>query len=65
MEKKNWIKGAIKKPGALRGSLEKKKGEKITKEDLKEASRSRSSKTRQRANLAKTLIAISKKRKSK
>lgn len=65
MEKKKWIKDAIKKPGALRESLHKEKGEKITKEDLKEASRSRSSKTRKRANLAKTLIAISKKRKSK
>lgn len=65
MEKKKWIKDAIKKPGALRESLHLKKGEKVTKEDLKEASRSRSSKTRKRANLAKTLIAISKKRKSK
>ena len=29
LEEKNWIKGAIKKPGALRKSLGVKKGEKI------------------------------------
>ena len=33
-EEKNWIKDAIKKPGALRKSLHKKKGEKISKSEI-------------------------------
>lgn len=33
-EEKNWIKGAIKKPGSLRKALHKKKGEKISKTEI-------------------------------
>ena len=33
-EGKNWIKDAVKKPGSLRKSLHKKKGEKITKGEI-------------------------------
>ena len=35
LEEKNWIKGAIKKPGALRKSMGAKKGEKIPMEKIK------------------------------
>lgn len=56
--KKNWIKGAIKKPGALRESLGVKKGKKITKAQLKKAASSKSPLTRKRASLAATLIKI-------
>ena len=34
LEEKNWIKGAIKKPGALRKSMGAKKGEKIPMEKI-------------------------------
>ena len=34
LEKKNWIKGAVKKPGALRKSMGVKKGEKIPIADI-------------------------------
>jgi len=34
LEEKNWIKGAIKKPGALRKSMGVKKGEKIPAEKI-------------------------------
>ena len=37
MAKKNWIKGAIKKPGALRKTLGVKKGEKIAAKKLNKA----------------------------
>lgn len=33
-EEKNWIKGAVKKPGSLRRALHKKKGEKISKKEI-------------------------------
>ena len=49
LEEKNWIKGAIKKPGALRKSMGAKKGEgdkKLSKADSTEL---------KRLNLAKTL----------
>lgn len=54
-EKKKWIQGAIKKPGALRKSLHVKKGEKIPESKLKKAEHSKNPKTRKRANLAETL----------
>lgn len=57
-EDKHWIKGAIKKPGALRETLGVKKGKKITKAQLKKAAASKSGKTRKRASLAATLIKI-------
>lgn len=51
---KNWIKGAIKKPGALRKTMGVKKGETITKAALAEAAK-KPGKTGQRARLAMTL----------
>ena len=54
-EKKDWISGAIKKPGALRKSLHVKKGEKIPEKKLEKAENSKNPTMRKRANLAKTL----------
>lgn len=53
-KKKNWIQGAIKKPGALRKSLGVKKGQKIPKAKL-DAAATKPGKLGQRARLAKTL----------
>jgi len=55
--KKNWIKGAIKNPGALRKTLGVKKGQKIPAKKLNQAAKGIgvSKKTAQRARLAKTL----------
>jgi hypothetical protein len=52
---KKWISGAIKKPGALRKSLNVKPGENIPESKLKKAEHSNSPKTRKRAYLAETL----------
>jgi len=52
---KNWIKGAIKKPGALRKSLGVKTGEKIPAAKLKKAEHSKNPTTAKRARLAETL----------
>ncbi len=49
---KNWIKGAVKHPGALRKSLGVKKGEKIPKGKLEKAEHSRNKTTAKRARLA-------------
>ncbi len=49
---KDWIKGAIKHPGALRKSLGVKKGEKIPKGKLEKAEHSKNRKTAGRARLA-------------
>lgn len=54
-EKKNWIKGAIKHPGALRKTLGVKKGEKIPEKKLEKAEHSKNPKTAKRARLAETL----------
>lgn len=51
---KNWIKGAIKKPGSLRKSLGVKKGQKIPAKKLNAAAK-KGGKLGQRARLAKTL----------
>lgn len=51
---KNWIQGAIKKPGALRKELGVKKGEKIPAKKL-DAAAKKPGKLGQRARLAKTL----------
>ena len=59
-EKKKWIQGAIKKPGALREALGVKKGEKIPKEKLKAAAK-KGGKLGQRARLAITLGKMRKK----
>ena len=52
--KKNWIAGAIKKPGALRKELGAKKGEKIPAKKLAAAAK-KPGKEGQRARLAETL----------
>ena len=62
--KKDWIKGAIKRPGALRKKLGVKPGKKITTAQLNKASRSKNPRTRRQANLAKTLKKMSRKRRS-
>ena len=56
-----WIKGAIKKPGALRKSLGVKKGKKIPAKKLAAAAK-KGGKLEQRARLAKTLGKMKKKR---
>ena len=58
---KNWIQGAIKKPGALRKSLGIKKGKKIPLKKLKAASK-KGCKLGQRARLAITLRRLSRSR---
>jgi hypothetical protein len=60
MAKKNWIKDAIKKPGALRKSLGVKKGENIPAKKLEEASK-KPGKMGKRARLAQTLKKMQKK----
>jgi len=52
--KKNWISGAVSKPGALRKTLGAKKGEPIPQAKL-EAAAKKGGKTGQRARLAITL----------
>lgn len=54
MATKNWIAGAIKKPGALRAQLGVKKGEPIPAKKLASAAK-KPGKLGQRARLAKTL----------
>jgi hypothetical protein len=58
---KNWIAGAIKKPGALKKSLGVKKGEKIPEKKLEKAEKSKNPTTRKRAVLAETLKGFKKK----
>jgi len=55
MATKDWIKGAIKHPGALRKSLHVKEGEKIPAAKLKKAEHSKDPKLAKRARLAETL----------
>lgn len=57
-EKKNWIQGAIKHPGALRKKLGIKEGEKIPASKLAKATKSKNPTTKRQANLAKTLSNI-------
>lgn len=57
---KNWIAGAVKKPGALRKSLGVKKGQKIPASKLATAAKSKNPTTRKRAVLAKTLRSLNK-----
>lgn len=56
---KNWIAGAIKKPGALKKSLGVKKGEKIPEAKL-EAAEKKPGKLGKRARLAETLKSFKK-----
>jgi hypothetical protein len=62
MAGKNWIKGAVRKPGALRASLHVKKGEKIPESKLKKAEHSKDPTTRKRAVLAETFKKMRKKK---
>lgn len=57
----NFIKEAIKKPGALRKTLGIKKGETIPEKALEKAEHSKNSTTRKRAVLAETLKGLRKK----
>lgn len=59
MAKKDWISGAIKKPGALRASLGVKKGQDIPEKKLKAAAK-KPGKLGQRARLAETLKSFKK-----
>ena len=59
MATKNWIAGAIKKPGALRKELGVKAGQKIPAKKLESAAK-KPSKLGQRARLAKTLSKLGK-----
>lgn len=59
MATKNWIAGAIKKPGALRSSLGVKAGEKISAGKLAAAAK-KPGKMGQRARLAQTLKGLKK-----
>ena len=63
-KRKNWIQGAIKRPGALRKKLKVPPGKKISTAQLNKASRSKNHRTRRQANLAKTLKKMSRKRRS-
>mgnify|MGYP003148817923 FL=1 len=63
-KKKNWIKGAIKKKGALRRELGAKKGKPIPKGKLKAAAK-KGGKEGKRARLALTLGKMRKKKKKK
>lgn len=54
-----WIGSSIKKPGSLHKTLEVPMGKKIPSGKLHEALHSKSSLTRKRANLAKTLRSFS------
>lgn len=60
-EKKKWISGAIKHPGALHKALHVKEGEKIPAKKLEKAEHSKSSKLRKRVTLPKTLGKMRKK----
>jgi hypothetical protein len=59
MATKNWIAGAIKKPGALREALGVKKGKTIPSKKLAAAAK-KSGKLGQRARLAETLKKLNK-----
>lgn len=58
---KNWIKDAIKKPGALKKELGVKKGKKIPAKKL-DAAAKKGGKLGQRARLAKTLKKLNRKK---
>ena len=61
MAKKNWIAGAIKKPGALHEELDVPKGKKIPAAKLEKAEKA-GGKEGKRAHLAETLKKINKKK---
>jgi len=53
--RKDWISGAIKRPGALHEALHVKQGQKIPASKLEKAEHSSNKRIRAEANLAKTL----------
>lgn len=55
VEKKKWIQGAIKHPGALHKDLHVKEGEKIPAKKLEKAEHSKNPTIKKRAVLAETL----------
>jgi len=59
--KKKWIKGAIKHPGALHKELHVPEGKKIPESKLKKAEHSKNPKLKKRAQLAETLKGLRKK----
>lgn len=61
MQKDKWIQGAIKKPGSLHKTLGIPMDKKIPESKIKKAENSKSSLTRERANLADTLKKMHKK----
>lgn len=61
-EKKNFIKEAIKRPGALHKALHVKKNEKIPESKIKKAENSKSPRLRKEATLAETLGKLRKKK---
>lgn len=52
---KNWISGAIKRPGQLHRDLGVPQGRKLTEADIEQGEASRNPKTRARARLAETM----------
>lgn len=62
MAKKNWIAGAIKKPGALHKELGVPQGKKIPAAKIEAAEHSSSKVERERARLAETLKGFKKKK---
>jgi hypothetical protein len=60
-EKKNWIAGAIKHPGALHKALGVPQGEKIPAKKMAKAAKSTNPKVKKMVNLAKTLSHLNKK----
>lgn len=58
--KKNWIKGAIKHPGALHRELHVPLGEKIPAKKMKKAAHSSNPRMRKQATLARTLSGLRK-----
>jgi hypothetical protein len=62
MAKRNWISGAVKKPGALRKALGAKKGKPIPVSKLRAAAK-KGGKTGRRARLALTLRKMRRRRK--
>lgn len=63
--KKNWIQGAIKRPGALHKALHVPEGKKIPEAKIEKAERSKNPTLRRRAMLAETLKKISSRRRAK
>lgn len=56
----NWIKGAVKRPGALRAKAGVKEGQKIPAKKLDQLANSPNPTTRKQANLAKTFAKMRK-----